>query len=656
VPKHRPQPNLVAARRECENEGMLHSTYWSTERHRLESGAPELSAWQRFCPDDVRLDPLLLRIEQVLDDPEVEALLEDCERDCRYPSEVRARLHDAGLARLFSDSAGSGVASTTAWHLGALNALTSRRNASLAITVGVNALALLPAWIAATPDQLRRIAKRVDDGAFSALLLSELPHGSNLVRNEARAERGTLDQTGAFVPARDACSHYRVRGEKHLINGGHHHELLFALLRTRDPAPRDPAVRAMTDFSMFWVERGETTSSLPRWTTAPARAADISGVAFDDTLVPVEQRLGAEGQGFSIVRRTLTLSRGGIAALASGIASRARDVALTYARRRDIHGAPILTLGAISAHLMRIEALARAAAASSLRTAAYSNALGLGAAYYTAVGKLTACDLAEETVREGSRVLGARALLCDLQWERLVRDVQLYGVFDGTRHVVLDEVSARLAQQVDRYSGEKRVRDRDLLAEARRVYATPPTSLVDVLARPSPLLVLPAPDYLRALVDLPGAIRLDALPLVGAALYDLVGALRARGGWQADQELRFQCAEVAGLVEAIIALVELTDPDRRSDLGLAPAAILPHELESDRLVYRFAVGWLAARAVRRTRELAGCAGLRDWLSPAVLQCGGLDGLELALLAGLKQVRVGFGGELRHLVQTDVDAR
>ncbi len=620
---------------------MSHLLHRSTERRRLEPGARELSAWQRFCPDPIRQDPLLLRIEQTLDEPAIEKLLEDCEIECRYPAEVRSRLHDVGLARLFADIPGSSAPLTTAWHLGALNALTSRRNASLAITVGVNALALLPAWIAATPEQRCRINGRVREGAFCSMLLTELPHGSNLLRNEARAERGVLDATGAFVPATEAFTHYRVRGEKQLINGGQRHELLFTLLRTRDGAAGDPSLRAMTDFSMFWLERSSTTLSLPRWRTAPARAADISGVAFDGTLVPAEQRLGAEGQGFSIVRKTLTLSRGGIAALASGIASRARDVALAYAQRRDIHGAPILTLGAIGAHLIRVEALVRAAAATSLRTTAYSNALGLGAAYYTAIGKLQACDLAEEAVREGSRVLGARALLCDLQWERLVRDVQLYGVFDGTRHVVLDEVSARLAQHVDRYFDETRRRDPDLLGQVRRVYAVPPTAMVDVLAQPAPAFELPAPDYLRVLAALPGAIRCDALPLVGSALYDLVATLRADGYWQADQELRFQCGEVAGLIEALIALLEVTDPDRRAALGMSPAATRLEERDADRLIHRFAIGWLAARALRQIRAVAGCAGLRDWLSPALVQCGGLDGLEAALLAGLPLVRVGW---------------
>ena len=79
------------------------------------------------------------------------------------------------------------------------DALASRRDTSTAVTLSVNCLGLLPAYLAADPEQLQAISQRIDSGKFAALLLSELSHGSNILRNDARAQRGTLDPEGNFV-------------------------------------------------------------------------------------------------------------------------------------------------------------------------------------------------------------------------------------------------------------------------------------------------------------------------------------------------------------------------------------------------------------------------------------------------------------------------
>nr|WP_276604206.1 acyl-CoA dehydrogenase family protein [Nannocystis pusilla] len=255
-----------------------------------------MPVWTRLCPVDVLRHPVVAGVAKLLAAPDIQAALHEGQRAGTYPAEVVAALRRIGVARLYTDEA-------EVFHLCGLNAIAAAVDGSLAITLGVNALALLPVHLGAGPELRAQILKKINDGAFAAMLLTELDHGSNLLRNEAAA-----------APHPDGG--YRLSGEKHLINGATHHDVLVALMRTA----RGGAV-AFGDFSVFCVDRDDSVEALPRWSTLPARAADIAGVRFHGTHVPEDSLVGKLGDGFSLVQRTLTLSRGGISGLASGSAS-----------------------------------------------------------------------------------------------------------------------------------------------------------------------------------------------------------------------------------------------------------------------------------------------------------------------------------------------
>ncbi|TGU54219.1 acyl-CoA dehydrogenase, partial [Mesorhizobium sp. M00.F.Ca.ET.186.01.1.1] len=77
------------------------------------------------------------------------------------------------------------------------------------------------------------------------------------------------------------------------------------------------------------------------------RSSPTLAVNFEDVRVPVENRLGEEGQGFKIAMMTLDGGRNGIAAQAVGIAQGAFEQALAYAKERNQFGKPIASLQAI---------------------------------------------------------------------------------------------------------------------------------------------------------------------------------------------------------------------------------------------------------------------------------------------------------------------
>src|SRR5258708_36510067 len=82
----------------------------------------------------------------------------------------------------------------------------------------------------------------------------------------------------------------------------------------------------------------------------------------------------------------------------------------------------------------------------SLKATAMTNACGVGAAHYTCAAKYACCLLAEELVTEGRQIHGGYALLTEHPYAALVGDVLLYGIFDGTSHLMLDQLQSRLTQ------------------------------------------------------------------------------------------------------------------------------------------------------------------------------------------------------------------
>lgn len=561
---------------------------------------PGLPVWTRLCPVDVLRHPVLAGVAELLAAPETRAALHAGQCAGAYPAEVVAELRRLGVAKLFTSDA-------EVFHLCGLNAIAAAVDGSLAITLGVNALALLPVHLGAGPELRRRVFAKIDAGAFAAMLLTELDHGSNLLRNEAAA---VPHETGGW----------RLSGEKHLINGATRHDVLVSLMRTA----RGGAV-AFGDFTVFCVDRDDSVEALPRWSTLPARAADIAGVRFHGTHVPEDSVVGKLGDGFSLVQRTLTLSRGGISGLASGCASGALALALDYARTRDVYGAPILNLDAIADHLVAHAELDLVAAAMAVKAAVAANALGIGAAIYTAAAKLACCALAEEAVEQGRRVVSSRALLADRPYEPFVRDVTLYGVFDGTSHLMLTDLGLRLPTIV-----KAREEVEPTLPRVAAMYGAAPRPLAALGDARAPVRHLDLGAHARALDAIDGGVPFTAFIALADGLVSLGRGLRGHKAWN-DQGVRFALAEALAWLECAFAVVELADPPRRAAVGV------PAWPEGQTVSRDILVGALAGLGLRLRARLLAVAAAADLPVPTDMPHVELDliGARAAARAGAR---------------------
>jgi hypothetical protein len=232
-------------------------------------------------------------------------------------------------------------------------------------------------------------------------------------------------------------------------------------------------------------------------------------------------------------------------------------------------------------------------AAMSVKAAMMLNRYGLGAGYYSAAAKVACCLLTEELVTEGRCVYGARALLRETEYHRLIGDVPLFGTFDGTTHVVLHQMQSHLAQLAAQQSQPTR-NEVDAL---RSVYGAAPQRLIEVVREPiHPLTV----DPVIRLIHLNAVSQRSLQPLirVAEALSAVVQHCQATKVWNTDQALRFEATRLLMSLEALIAMLELTDPAMRAAFGMQPLSSRTPRLSS---LSTFTHGWFGGRLVAALR-------------------------------------------------------
>jgi acyl-CoA dehydrogenase len=164
------------------------------------------------------------------------------------------------------------------------------------------------------------------------------------------------------------------------------------------------------------------------------RATDTSAFALTDVVVPAENRLGEEGEGFKIAMQTLDRSRPPIAALATGIAQRALDEATRYAGERKAFGTAI---GGFQAVQFLLADMAKDIEAARLLTlqSAWMVDEGLRASKYSSMAKCFATDAAMRVTTDAVQVFGGNGYTRDYPVEKLMRDAKLMQIYEGTNQI-----------------------------------------------------------------------------------------------------------------------------------------------------------------------------------------------------------------------------
>jgi len=163
-------------------------------------------------------------------------------------------------------------------------------------------------------------------------------------------------------------------------------------------------------------------------------SSDTAQINFDACRVPVENRIGAEGEGYKIALGALEGGRIGIAAQSIGMARSAFEVALAYARDRQSFGQPIFNHQAVGFRLAECATQLEAARQLVWHAAALRDA-GRPCLQEAAMAKLFASEMAEQVCSAAIQTLGGYGIVSDFPVERIYRDVRVCQIYEGTSDI-----------------------------------------------------------------------------------------------------------------------------------------------------------------------------------------------------------------------------
>lgn len=292
----------------------------------------------------------------------------------------------------------------------------SRVCASTGVTLSAHiSLASWPLFRFGNPEQkekfLRPLAEGTKIGAFG---LTEPGSGS-----DAAAMRTTAVRDG------DA---YVLNGSKIFITNGGEAEI-YIVFAVTDPEKKHHGITAFiveSDTPGFSVGKKEKKLGI--------RSSPTTEILFENCRVPLENRLGNEGEGFKIAMMTLDGGRNGIAAQALGIAQGALDAALEYAKERHQFGKPIGKLQAIQFKLADMATQIEAARLLTYQ-AAWLESKGLPYGKASAMAKLYAADIAMSVTTEAVQIFGGYGYTREYPVERMMRDAKITQIYEGTNEI-----------------------------------------------------------------------------------------------------------------------------------------------------------------------------------------------------------------------------
>jgi alkylation response protein AidB-like acyl-CoA dehydrogenase len=155
---------------------------------------------------------------------------------------------------------------------------------------------------------------------------------------------------------------------------------------------------------------------------------------FDHVRVPAERRLGSEGQGLAIALAGLDSGRLGIAAVATGVAQGALDVAVRYAKERETFGKPVIEHQGLAFLLADMAAAVESARATYLHAARLKDA-GRPFSRQASIAKMVCTDNAMKVTTDAVQVLGGAGYTKDFPVERYMRETKVMQIFEGTNQI-----------------------------------------------------------------------------------------------------------------------------------------------------------------------------------------------------------------------------
>jgi alkylation response protein AidB-like acyl-CoA dehydrogenase len=245
-----------------------------------------------------------------------------------------------------------------------------------------------------------------------------------------------LTEPGAGSDASALCSravlsgaHYVLDGQKQFISGAGMSDVYIVMARTGEDGPGG--------ISAFIVEKSTPGLSFGAnekkmgWNAQPTRTVVLAGVR-----VPIANRLGEEGKGFSIAMAGLDGGRLNIAACSLGGAQAALDRSIAYMGERRAFGQVLTDFQALQFRLADMATELEAARTFLWRAASALDAKAADATKLCAMAKRFVTDISFDVANQALQLHGGYGYLAEYGIEKIVRDLRVHQILEGTNEIM----------------------------------------------------------------------------------------------------------------------------------------------------------------------------------------------------------------------------
>jgi len=331
-----------------------------------------------------------------------------------YPEDVIARAAELGLLNVGipAEIGGLGlgmldeviVAEELAW--GCMGIYTIMMASELGIT---------PLLLAGTAEQQERLlAPLLGRPALAAFALSEADNGSDAA---AMSTRASFDGDEIVL-----------NGSKMWITNGGLADITVVFANTEAERGTKGSVAVVVEKDTPGFSSAKLHGKMGQ------RASPTAELTFDGVRVPRSNMLGEVGDGFRIAMQTLDRTRIPVGAGSVGVARRALDESLAYAREREAFGRPISAFQAIQFKLADMKIRLETARLQTYY-AAWLVDRGEPHSEASAIAKTYASDIAFESANEAIQIHGGYGYMHEYPVEKLLRDVKLNQIYEGTNEI-----------------------------------------------------------------------------------------------------------------------------------------------------------------------------------------------------------------------------
>jgi butyryl-CoA dehydrogenase len=337
------------------------------------------------------------------------------ERNAIFPRETLQAMGRLGFMGMTVPPEWGGAGADYVAYALALEEIAAGDGAISTVMSGHNSVGCMPILEYGTQAQKERYLRPLARGEkLSAFCLTEPQGGSDAAAIKTRAER--------------RGDSYIINGSKQFITSGKNADVALVFAVT------DPSVgkRGISGFVVETRTPGYRVGRVEK--KMGQNASDTCELHFENLEIPVENKLGKEGQGYRIALSNLEGGRIGVAAQSVGMARAAYEIALAYARQRTSFGKPIIQHQAVAFRLAEMATGIEAARQLVLHAATLRSA-GQPCLAEAAMAKLFATETAERVCSDAIQTLGGNGYMQEYGVERIFRAVRGAKIYEGSNDI-----------------------------------------------------------------------------------------------------------------------------------------------------------------------------------------------------------------------------